>query len=488
MSKKHFFLRRSIHSHAANQGEESHGLKRHFGALHLMAIGVGAIIGAGIFVITGTAAAENSGPAISLSFIIAALVCLFTGLCYAELSSIIPSSGGSYAYAYVSMGEFPAWIVGWTITAQYLIAVSVVAVGWSGYFVSLMKDFGVFFSDTWTQAPLLYSEQMGWHFGDAFLNTPAVALIALFGVLICIGVRAAAHFNNAMVAIKLSALILFLLIGVFYIDPANWHPFIPENTGVFGQYGWSGVLRAASIVFFAFIGFDAVATLAQETIDPQTNLPKGILGSLGICTVAYILTGLVLTGVVSYTMLNVPDPMAVALQVMNSFFWLKFVIKLAILAGLASVVLVMLLAQTRVFYAISNDGLLPSGFSKVHPRFRTPFFASIVAALIALTFAGLFPVDVLGRLVAMMALFLFAIVCLGVLILRKSHPEYPRPFKVPLVPWVPALGILACFFQMCMLPIVTWVQLLTWLFLGLVIYFIYSVRHSKLRKEHEKRS
>ena len=461
--------------------EETHGLKRHLKTFHLVSIGIGAIIGAGIFVITGQAAAAYAGPSIVMSFIIAAIVCVFAGLCYAELSSMIPISGGSYSYSYVAMGEFPAWIVGWCVTAQYIVSASTVAVGWSGYFSSLLKDFGIPLSSLFTQAPFLYQEN--WQLSGAILNLPAMVLVMLVGVLISVGIRAAARFNHAMVLIKLATVTLFIILGIPYIQSENWLPFIPENTGVFGEFGISGTIRAAGLLFFAYLGFDTVSTLAQDAVNPQKDLPKGILGSLFVCTLAYIATSLVLTGVVNYKSLGVPDPMSVALGVMGAkFFWLKFIVKLAIIAGLASVVLVQLLGQTRVFFAMSKDGLLPASFARVNKKSQTPLFASVVTCLISMAVSGLFSVNILGQLVSMSTLLIFGMVCLGVLILRYTHPEFKRGFKVPFVPYIPLIGMLVCLGQMCFLPLASWALLLSWLGLGILIYFKYGIRHSKLRK------
>ena len=483
--RKGLFLKKPMKAEFIETDEEHHGLKRHLGSIHLTSIGIGAIIGAGIFVITGQAAAQYAGPSIILSFIIASIICIFAGLCYAELSSLIPVSGGSYSYSYVSMGEFPAWIVGWAVTAQYLFSASTVAVGWSGYFVSFLKDWGIVLSETFTKTPFVYDIEAGWQFSGAFLNVPAVVLVGLIGILISVGIKAAAHFNNVMVVIKLTTIALFIIVGIPNIHIENWVPFIPENTGVFGEFGWSGILRASGLVFFAYMGFDTVATLAQDAKNPQRDLPIGILGSLGISTIAYILTTLVLTGLVSYLLLNVPDPMSLALNALGpKLFWIGFIVKIAILAGLASVALVQLLGQTRIFMAISKDGLLPKRFSSIHKKSRNPLFASIVTALISMTIAGFFPVDILGQLVSMTTLVLFAIVCLGVLMLRYNHPEFKRPFKVPFVPYIPLLGIIGCVAQMCFLPLVTWFQLIGWFAIGLVIYFAYGIRHSKIRKEH----
>ena len=470
---------------SAMRGEENQ-FKRHLGWVQLTAIGIGSIIGAGIFVITGKAAADYAGPSIVISFLVAALVCLFTGLCYAELSSLIPISGGSYTYSYVAMGEFPAWLMGWSLIVQYLISASTVAVGWSGYFVSIARDFGFSLPASLSGAPIAYDAILGWSWSGTVLNVPAMCLVALVGIMISIGIKAAAHFNHVMVFIKLTTILLFILLGAMYINSANWMPFIPENTGVFGQFGWSGVFRASGLVFFAYIGFDTVSTLAQEAKNPQRDLPRGILGSLVISTIAYVLTALVLTGVVSYTLLGVPDPMSVALHAMGpKMFWFSLVVKVAILSGLTSVVLVQLLGQTRIFYAISKDGLLPPQFSAVHRWTKTPLFSCAITIFFSLITAGLFPINILGEFVSLMTLFIFTIVCLGVWILRITHPEYKRGFKVPFVPWVPLGGIIACIAQMGFLPLSTWALGLSWLSLGLIFYFSYGIRHSKLRKNQD---
>jgi len=462
-------------------GGGKHELKRHLKGIHLVTIGIGAIIGAGIFVITGQAAALYAGPSVVLSFIIAAIICTLAGLCYAELASLIPVAGGSYSYSYVALGELPAWIVGWAVCGQYMISASTVAVGWSGYFVSLFTDFGMTFTNSFIHAPFSYSPDAGWHWTGAFLNVPSIVLALFLGFLISIGIRAAAHFTNVMVVVKLLTVLLFIILGIPYIQTENWIPFIPENTGNFGDFGLSGILRGAGIVFFAYVGFDTVSTLSQDAVRPQRDIPRGVLGSLFICTVAYIVTSLVLVGVVHYTQLDVPDPMAVALRAMGSkFFWFKFMVKIAILAGLTSVVLVQMLGQSRMFLAMSKDGLLPEKFGDVHGTTKTPVFASFITTLIVAAIAGIFSVEVLAQLVSITTLFIFGIVCLGVLVLRKSHPEFHRSFKVPLVPFIPILGMVACFAQMCMLTLGTWVQLVVWLVLGLIIYFGYGMRNSKV--------
>lgn len=459
------------------------GPKRHLGSLQLTSIGIGAIIGAGIFVITGQAAAFSAGPGVLISFLIAAIVCVFAGLCYAELAALIPIPGGAYSYGYVALGEFVAWCIGWASVIQYLASSCTVAVGWSGYFMSILKDFGLTFSSKFTTTPIIYNPETGWQLSGAILNVPAVAIVLLICLMISIGIKAATTLNNIMVAVKLITIVLFIAFGAFYVNTANWSPLIPENTGVFGEFGWSGILRAAGLVFFAYNGFDTVATLAQETKNPQKSIPRGILGSLGISTIAYIAMVLVLTGVVSYTMLGVSDPISVVLNAMGpKFIWFGFVVKIAILAALTSVVLAVLLAQTKIFFTMSKDGLLPARLCRLHPKRGTPVFITGIIACCGIVIAGLFPVDMLGQLVSLAVLIVFAVMCLGVLILRYSKPDAPRAFKVPFVPYVPILGIACCLGQTLFLPLTTWFQFFIWMLFGLVIYFKFGFKHSKLRK------
>lgn len=482
---KNLFIRKPLKADFVEIDGEHHTLKRHLGWFQLIVIGIGAIIGAGIFVITGKAAAEYAGPAIVLSFVIASIICIFAGLCYAELSSLIPIAGGSYSYAYVALGELPAWMIGWAVTGQYLFSGSTVAAGWAGYLNSFLKDWGVIIPSWLSSTPFHYDAGTGWYASGSLFDLPAVLLVFLIGILISVGIKAAAHFNNVMVVIKLCTVALFVFLGFSHVNPENWTPFIPENTGHFGTFGWSGIARAAGLVFFAYIGFDTVSTLALDAKNPQKDLPRGILGSLFFCTIAYIIVSLILTGIVSYKLLDVPDPIAVALDAMGpSFFWVASFVKAAILAGLASVVLVQLLGQSRIFLAIGKDGLLPPAFSKVHPKYRTPTTACFATTAATMFLAGFFPIEILGQLVSMMTLFIFAIVCLGVWILRYTHPEFHRPFKVPLVPWIPLAGILTCFGQMLCLPAITWLQMLLWLSIGVIIYFTYSIKHSKIRIQH----
>lgn len=483
MSKgKGLFVKKTIKSLLDEAQETRHGMKRSLGAVSLTAMGIGAIIGAGIFVLTGPAAAEYAGPGILLSFVFAALICVFAAFCYAEFASLIPISGSAYTYAYATMGEVIAWIIGWGLTMEYLFSAATVSVGWSAYFVSLLKDMGIAIPAKFAGAPINYEIATGWAQTGAFINVPAMLIVALIGLLVAFGIKAAASFNNLMVIIKLGAIALFIACGVAFINMDNLTPFIPENTGTFGEFGWSGILRGAGVVFFAFIGFDALSTMAQECRNPQKHLPIGMIGSLGISTIVYMVIGFVLLGMVSYTLLNVPDPISVAVNALGpKFVWLRFVIKLAILSGLTSVVLVMILGQARIFYTMSNDGLLPKPFAKIHDQFHTPFFSTILVTLVCMLLAGIFPVGILGQLTCMGALLAFAIVCFGILVLRYKQPTLHRPFKTPLVPWIPLAGTLVCVIQMFALPGVTWVQFLIWMAIGMLIYFGYSVKNSKLR-------
>jgi APA family basic amino acid/polyamine antiporter len=480
--KKGLFVKKSVKALLSEASDKKGALKRTLTAFNLVTIGVGAIIGAGLFVLTGQAAAEYAGPGITISFILAGVIAMFAALCYAEFASLIPISGSAYSYAYVTLGEFAAWMLGCILTLEYLLAACTVAVGWSGYFTSLMQDFHIVIPKAFASAPVIYDVDTGWALSGAIVNLPAVLITALMAYMIAIGIKAAASFNNVMVVIKLAVVALFILCGIGFISGDNLTPFVPANTGNFGQYGFSGILRGAGVVFFAFIGFDALSTLAQEAKNPQKDLPKGMIGSLGVCTIVYIIVGLVLTGLVSYKLLNVADPIALAVNVLGpKFIWLRLFVKVAILAGLTSVVMVMLLGQTRIFYAMAKDGLLPKKFSAVNAKTGTPLFTTIVIALTAMIVAGVFPVGVLGQLVSMATLLVFAIVCFGVLVLRFRQPSLHRPFKVPFAPWVPLIGTVVSFIQMLFLPAVAWLQLIVWLALGCYVYFKYSIHHSKVR-------
>jgi APA family basic amino acid/polyamine antiporter len=478
---KRYFRRKSLF--VTESQEDAVKMPRHMKAWALISMGIGAIIGAGIFVVSGHAAADYAGPAVVLSFMVAAVICLLAGLCYAELSSVIPLSGSSYSYTYVALGEFPGWLIGWLIILQYFAGACTVAVGFSGYLTSVLADFGYALPKVFLSSCFTYNAVSGWQCSAEGINLPAMALIGSVMLLLSRGIRSASLFNNVMVAIKLVTLAIFIVVAVGYVKIDNWIPFIPENTGVFGQYGISGILRGAGLIFFAYNGFDTVCTLSQETIDPQKNIPKGILGSLLISTLVYAITTLVLTGVAHYSTLAVPDPMAVALEATGaSFKGLNILIKLAILAALASVVLTQLLAQTRILYAMSHDGLLPPKMSKLNPHTHTPTFNVFLVGAIGMMISGLLPIEVLAQLVCLAVLSILAIVCLSVPVLRHVHPEYPRPFKVPLVPFIPIIGMLCCLGQMFFLPSSTWIQMVSWLALGGLIYFFYGTRHSHLQK------
>lgn len=476
------FVKKTIKSLLDEAQSSQHGMKRSLGLMTLTAMGIGAIIGAGIFVLTGPAAALYAGPGLLISFIIAALICTFAALCYAEFASLIPISGSAYTYAYATMGEFAAWIIGWGLTVEFMCSVSTVSVGWSAYLVSLLSDFGLFIPKLVASAPFSYDVDAGWMQTGALLNLPAFLIVIIIGVLVAVGMRAAAGFNNVMVIIKLAAIALFVGCGLIYINWDNFVPFVPENTGTFGEFGWSGVLRGAGLVFFAFLGFDALATMAQECKDPQKHLPKAMIGSLAISTVVYILIAVVLLGVVSYTLLNVPDPVSVAVRAMGpGFVWMRPVIKLAILAGLTSVILVMLLGQSRIFYTMAKDGLLPKKMASMNPKTQTPLFTTLFVTIVCAVLAGMFPVAMLGQLTSMGALLAFALVCFGVLVLRYKQPTLHRPFKTPFVPWIPLAGVLVCLVQMLAMPGISWMQFCIWMLLGCWIYFGYGIKHSKVR-------
>jgi APA family basic amino acid/polyamine antiporter len=458
--------------------EEAHELHRALGPWQLIALGIGAIIGAGIFVITGHAAAAYAGPGVVISFIVAGLGCLFAGLCYAEFASMIPVAGSAYTYTYATMGKFLAWIIGWNLVLEYLAAGSTVAVGWSGYFNNFLTGLGIPIPAALASAPLA-----GHGFADmaatgSIVNLPAVLLVGFVTWILIVGVKTSANFNNAMVVIKLTIVLVVIFACFSYIVPANHTPFIPPNTGEVGHFGWTGVFRATGVIFFAYIGFDAVSVAAQEAKNPQRDIPLGMLGSLLICTILYMLMSYVLTGIAPYTSLNVPHPVAEAVETLPGTKWLAPFVNIGAIVGLASVVLVLLLAQSRVFYAMSRDGLVPKIFSEIHPRFRTPWKGNMVTGAFCALLAGALPIDILGELVSIGTLAAFTIVCVGVMVLRVRAPHARRPFRTPVV-WVTApLGIFMCLFMMVFLPGDTWLRLAAWTVIGLGIYFLYSTRHA----------
>jgi APA family basic amino acid/polyamine antiporter len=467
--------------------QESSGnqLRRALNATHLTLLGIGGIIGTGIFVLTGTAAANHAGPALPLSFIFAGLGCTFAGLCYAEFSAMIPVSGSAYSYSYATLGEGVAWFIGWNLVLEYLFAVATVSVGWSGYAVSLLEQLHIHIPAQLSNAPF------GTPFGKetfeivrtgAIINVPAMLIVAVIGSICYVGIKQSAAFNSVIVAIKVTVIVLFIVFGVSYINTANWHPFIPPNTGQTGVFGWSGVLAASGVIFFAYIGFDAVSTAAQETKNPQRDMPIGILTSLVVCTILYVIVSAVLTGMVHYTELDVAAPVALALDKYQGLHWLGIPVKLGAVCGMTSVMLVMTIAQARIFFAMARDGLLPPWFGRVHPRFRTPSTATVVTAVAAAIVGGLFPVKILGELVSIGTLAAFVTVCIGVLILRRSRPDLPRPFRTPW-PWFTCTaGALVCGLMMVSLGPATWLRLVIWTGIGVLIYVFYGYQHSCLRK------
>jgi APA family basic amino acid/polyamine antiporter len=500
-----------------SEGDGGPTLKRTLTGSNLVLLGIGAIIGAGIFVLTGSAAAQYAGPGIVISFVIAGFGCLFAGLCYAEFASMIPIAGSAYTYGYATLGEFVAWIIGWDLILEYLFAASTVAVGWSGYVTAFLSEIGITVPAAIAGAPLsvegthpLVRSQLcvdpasggiavdavsrtpvriedclaqGFEIGSGILNVPAMLLVIALTTLLVVGIKESAKFNNIIVVVKVAIVLMVIGFGIKYVNTANWMPFIPPNLGEFGQFGWTGVFRAAGVIFFAYIGFDAVSTAAQEAKNPQKDLPIGILGSLAVCTVLYIAMALVMTGMAHYSELNVPHPVFVAIQKAGpSLAWLGYFVNIGAIAGLASVVLVMLMGQPRIFYSMARDGLLPPVFGKVHPKFQTPYLATIITGSVAALVSGLFPIDLLGELVSIGTLLAFVIVSAGIWVLRRRSPELVRPFRTPLVPLVPILSIVICGLMMYWLPRDTWLRLIIWMAVGIAIYFLYGRHHSRVAK------
>jgi APA family basic amino acid/polyamine antiporter len=495
----------TIMAESAETGE--HSLKRALSSTNLISLGIGAIIGTGIFVLTGAASANYAGPAIVLSFIVAAIACVFAGLCYAEFSAMIPVAGSAYTYGYATLGELIAWIIGWDLILEYAFGAATVASGWSGYVISFLQDFGIHINPAIAGTPgaefVMYNNR--WELLSRIMPTLQAAgvapeslqratgvfnFIAFLGIALCttvlvIGIKESANFNSFIVFVKVCVLLVFIGIGLHFIlkNPsiaaANWHPFLPPNTGKVGAYGWTGVLRAAGVIFFAYIGFDAVSTAAQEAKNPKRDMPIGILGSLIICTILYILVAGTLTGLVKYTTLNVPDPIAIGID-STGIRWGSFLVKVGAICGLSSTMIVMLLGQSRVFFSMSRDGLLPKWASKVHPKFRTPYLSSIFVGIFVAFFASVIPIGVLGELVSIGTLLAFVIVCAGVWVLRRRDPGMVRPFKTPWVPFVPIMGIVVSLIMMVFLPLDTWIRLIVWLIIGLALYFLYGRSHSRV--------
>ncbi len=456
------------------------GLKRSLTATQLTLLGIGAVIGAGIFVLSGHAAAEHAGPAIVLSFIIAGIACAFAGLCYAEFAAMLPVSGSAYSYSYATLGEFVAWFIGWNLVLEYMFAASTVAVGWSAYLNGFLSHFGAALPDSLSSAPLNVVDGSIVYTGG-LVNLPAVAIIAAVSGLCYVGITQSAFVNSIIVAIKVTVIVLFVAFAASYVNPDNWHPFIPENQGP-GKYGFDGIVRGASVVFFAYIGFDAVSTAAGEAKNPQRDMPIGILGSLAICTVIYIIVSLVLTGLLPYPELATPKPVATALEHYPALGWLKLLVEVGAIAGLSSVILVMLMGQPRIFLSMSNDGLLPKLFAKVHPKFQTPYLGTLIVGVFAALLAGFLPIGLLGELVSMGTLLAFATVSIGVLVLRRTRPDLPRPFRVAGAPIVCTLGAAFCLYLFWEPFREHWNLMTGWTAIGMVIYFTYGYRNSKVRQ------
>jgi APA family basic amino acid/polyamine antiporter len=476
------FAVRSVESIVSDLNK-SPPLNRVLTAKSLTAIGLGSTIGTGIFILTGTVAADHAGPALTLALLIAAVGSAFAAICYAEFAAMIPVSGSAYTYSYATLGEAIAWIIGWNLSLEYMMSASAVAVGWSEYVVNLLGEWGVHFPTALTNAPFGKSESGTLGLTGAIVNLPAVLIILGLGWVCYVGVRESSTANSIMVVIKVLVIVIFVLAGTSFIDADNWTPYIPENTGKFGEFGWSGVLQGAGIIFFSYIGFDAASTTAREARNPQRDVPLGILSALVISTVLYISMGAVMTGMVPYPQLGAAAPVAVALDAHPQLAWLGSLVKIGAIAGMTSVILMSLLGQPRILLAMADDGLLPPSVSKVHPRYRTPHVATAWTVLLAALIAGLFPLNVLGELISIGILFAFTVVCIGVLVMRYTKPNLERPFRVPAAPITCVLGALVCGGMTYFLPTDTWWRMGIWTLLGFSIYAGYGYRHSRLRAE-----
>lgn len=467
------------------QAEGSRELRRTLGPANLVALGVGAIIGAGLFSITGLAAANNAGPAITISFVVAALGCAFAGLCYAEFASMIPIAGSAYTYSYATMGELIAWIIGWDLVLEYALGAATVAISWSGYLIKFLEYYNLHIPLELTLSPFQTVTLADGSLVTGVINLPAVFIIVVVSLILIKGTHESALANAIIVSLKVGVVLVFVILGWSYINPDNYVPYIPENRGTFGEFGFSGIIRAAAIVFFAYIGFDAVSTAAQESKNPRKDMPIGILGSLVVCTILYILFAHVMLGLANYKEFAGKDgiaPVAVAIA-HTPYVFLQQAVILAILAGYSSVILVMLLGQSRVFYSMSQDGLLPKLFSDIHPKFKTPYKSNFLFMLFVSLFAAFVPASVVGEMVSIGTLFAFVLVCIGIWVLRVKQPNAPRAFKVPMVPLIPILGVVTCLFMMLFLPLDTWIRLFVWMAAGIVIYFLYSRHRSVLGKK-----
>lgn len=477
------FVKKPMSVLMAEAADSEKGLKRTLTSGSLIALGIGAIIGAGLFSLTGIAAAENAGPAVTLSFVLAATGCAFAGLCYAEFASMIPVAGSAYTYSYATMGEFVAWIIGWDLVLEYALGAATVAVSWSRYLLELLAKYNIHLPKTLVCSPWeTISLSDGTVYSGGLVNLPAIFIVFVLSLVLIRGTKGSSNINNVLVFLKVTVVLVFIILGWSHIDPANYDPYIPANTGKFEHFGWTGIATGAAVVFFAFIGFDAVSTAAQEAKNPQKGMPIGILGSLVVCTILYILFSHVMTGLVNYKeFANDAKPAATAFAT-TGYDFLQTALIVAILAGYTSVMLVMLLGQSRVFYSMSRDGLLPNFFGQLHSKFRTPFKTNLFFMIFVSIFAGFVPVSDLGHMVSIGTLFAFVLVCIGVLILRKKMPDIPRAFKTPLVPFVPIMGIIVCVYLMYALPRESWLRLFVWLAMGLLIYFVYGKKNSKLQQ------
>jgi APA family basic amino acid/polyamine antiporter len=457
-------------------------LKKVLGPPALIAIGIGATIGSGIFVMTGTVAANHTGPALTLSLLIAAVGCALAALCYSEFASFLPVSGSAYSYAYATLGEGVAWFIGWNLMLEYMLSASAVAVGWSGYVMNLLGDVGVHFPQALTNAPFGLKENHHLGLTGAIVNMPAVLIVAAMSAICYYGVRGSSGANSVMVYLKIAIILIFILAGIRYVDTSLWHPYIPPNTGEFGHFGWSGILQGAAIIFFSYVGFDTASTTALEARNPQRDVPIGILGALVLSVILYIGMASVMTGMVPFAKLDVEAPVAVAIDMHPQLSWLGALVKIGAIAGMTSVILMSLLGQPRILLAMADDGLLPPVMSKCHAKYKTPHVATLVTGVLAALFAGLFPLDVLGELISIGILLAFAVVCIGVLVLRYTRPDQHRPFRVPWAPFTCILGAVVCLAMTLALPGGTWWRLLVWTVIGFSIYFLYGYKHSRLHR------